>query len=774
MKSIYLGFFLAILFSGFSALFGQMNEAPGTLIVTYQTGLKGERLERVRFWVCKKNSNERQLYPAANTCVEDVGKLSRTVVIENLAPGEYSLDFVIPNRDSFFTPPSKKEISVQAGSIVKVNQVIKPRYASLKVAVELNDLQKKFSKNPLITLHGVEGEIIGYSSEGELNADTLSPGQYTLIFENLPGYACPVPMEINVKPEETIGPLKGIYKCDKKYLKDQPSQSPIAEEKPAGTVLLFYGSNNAKEALKQVKFRIKTQDEVLIPSETIQAGMQYQMKNGVLAILRNLPVGRYEIEFYLDDKDLPQKVLSKQVFDLKLDEVKSLRLYFPQEEIASFQAALQAYHQEAAPDKSEIAFAINPKGLQPAFLSVQSNMPNSPWSLYRRSMLIYSGNGSVDRLKVPPGGPYVIKPERKEGYEIRISPKSTFNLEPSNSLKIEINYEKQEKDLEPLAEAFSQNPSSIPAFGEDESATVIPYLTWLPVEGGETILGDPSTDIKENERAAKIVKVDPFEIGTYPVTNSEFVLWLNTALKNGKITYIQAGEGKGEVKDLSGHLLCKTMEGDPQSQIFAFEVSEGKPSFMFIADKCNHPVINVSWYGAAAFCELFNFRLPTEAEWENAAGMALEKTDGKREKFRYGFSRNQIDPTWANYKSTNKPLTNEKVLTTEVGFFNGHTKRMVEGKEILTHDAKSPVGAYDMSGNVWEWVSDSNSAPQKIVKGGCYDSLADGVRVAERIALEPDHLDAYTGFRAARAVVESPKTDKSAQRPSSKPSPNFK
>ncbi|PJD97320.1 MAG: hypothetical protein CK425_04170 [Parachlamydia sp.] len=772
MKSIFLGFFLAIFFSAFGALSnGHANEPAGTLIVTYQTGLKGERLERVRFWVCKKNSNEKQLYPAANTCVEDVGKLSRTVVIENLTPGDYVLEFVIPNRDAFFVLPSKREFTVHAGGTVKINQVIKPRYASLKVGVELNDQQKKFSKNPLITLHGVEGEIIGYSAEGELVADTLSPGQYTLIFENLPGYTCPVPMEISVKPDETVGPLKGVYQCDKKCFKDLSHQ---AEEKAGGTVLLFYGSN-AKEVLNQVKFRLKTQDEAVVRPEDLQAGMHYQMKNGVLAILRNLPVGRYAIEFYLEDSDLPQKVLSKQIFDLKLDEVKSIKLHFPQEEIASFQAALQAYNQEIIPDKSEIAFVMNPKGLQPAFLSVQSNKPNAPWSLYRRSMLIYAGNGSVDRLKVPPGGPYVIKPERKEGYELRILPKSTFNLEPSSSLKIEIYYEKQEKEQEPLAEAFSRNADSIQSLDEDDPGTVIPHLAWILVEGGETILGDPDQGIKDNERSAKLINVNPFEIATYAVTNAECALWLNAAYKNQKITYTATGEAKGEVRDLAGHLLLKTMEADPLSQIFIIELSENKPTFMCIADKCHHPVINISWYGAMAFCEFYHFRLPTEAEWENAAGMSLAKTDGKRQKFRYGFSQNEIDPTWANYKSTDKPITSEKVLTTEVGFFNGHTKRMVDGKEVLTHDAKSPVGAYDMSGNVWEWVSNDDLIPQKIVKGGCYDSLAEGVRVAERLALEPEHVDAYTGFRAARTVVAAPKTTASTPKPAAfKSSSNFK
>ena len=72
-----------------------------------------------------------------------------------------------------------------------------------------------------------------------------------------------------------------------------------------------------------------------------------------------------------------------------------------------------------------------------------------------------------------------------------------------------------------------------------------------------------------------------------------------------------------------------------------------------------------------------------------------------------------------------------------------------------------------MSGNVWEWVADwftdnyvealdsvnpkgPQSGTNKVVKGGCYDSLADGVRVTERLGLKPDHTDAFTGFRVAK------------------------
>ena len=272
----------------------------------------------------------------------------------------------------------------------------------------------------------------------------------------------------------------------------------------------------------------------------------------------------------------------------------------------------------------------------------------------------------------------------------------------------------------------------------------------VPVPAGVAIIGEPFAIDMQNERTSKEEYIPSFFIGMFEVTNLQYATWLNRALQSRK-----AFEGNpsrpGYILNDKAQVLCKTLLADPMSQL-SVQKKEGSTLIIPVPGKEDYPVIHVTWHGAQAFCQDNGLRLPTEAEWEKAAGMAIVKHGEPATKYKYGFGQNVINPTWANYKDSPAPLKQTEVLTTPVGFYNGIN---FITNYSQTHDAKSPVGAYDMSGNVWEWIAGGDANGQsvqenRIVKGGCYDSLSEGVRVAERLSLPPDYSDIYTGFRVAK------------------------
>ncbi len=174
------------------------------------------------------------------------------------------------------------------------------------------------------------------------------------------------------------------------------------------------------------------------------------------------------------------------------------------------------------------------------------------------------------------------------------------------------------------------------------------------------------------------------------------------------------------------------------------------------ADKEDHPVNCVTWYDAATYCEWAGKRLPTEAEWEKAARGGCEfYINCEEESYKY---------PWGNTPAINCDHAVFYDLSyDDPGCGTGGT--MPVGSKPL---GVSPYGAYDMIGNVWEWVHDwydedyyenspsedpagPETADSRVMRGGSwYSRFEYTLRSSSRGGLLPSNQLDFNGFRCAK------------------------
>jgi len=222
------------------------------------------------------------------------------------------------------------------------------------------------------------------------------------------------------------------------------------------------------------------------------------------------------------------------------------------------------------------------------------------------------------------------------------------------------------------------------------------------VPAGEFVMG---SDRYGDEKPRHTVYLDAFYIDRYPVTNAEYKKFVE-ATKHRPPSHWQSGK-----------------------------IPPGRET---------HPVVNVSWDDAAAYAAWAGKRLPTEAEWEKAAGW----DDIKREQRVYPWG-DRFDSARCNSKESGIGDT------TPVGKYSPQ--------------GDSFYGVADMAGNVWEWVNDwydeeyYNNSPKenpqgpasgssRVLRGGSWVNFDYFVRASDRSWSAPDDWDGSIGFRCARSV----------------------
>jgi formylglycine-generating enzyme required for sulfatase activity len=231
-------------------------------------------------------------------------------------------------------------------------------------------------------------------------------------------------------------------------------------------------------------------------------------------------------------------------------------------------------------------------------------------------------------------------------------------------------------------------------------------------------MGEDESDSRDRQ-PSHLVRVDAFYIDETEVTNREYALCV--------------AAGVCDPPASSNATYHKSYYGDS-----TFD---------------DYPVIFVRWHDAEAFCQWREARLPSEAEWEKAAG--FDPIESIRYLYPWG---DAFDGTRLNFCDKNCPRDFRDGSADD-----GHQDTAPVGSYAAGH---SPFGIYDMSGNVMEWVADwydprfyrdsTDTNPLgplqgqfKTIRGGSWLSPADETMVTARGSFDPLVARTNLGFRCA-------------------------
>jgi formylglycine-generating enzyme required for sulfatase activity len=274
----------------------------------------------------------------------------------------------------------------------------------------------------------------------------------------------------------------------------------------------------------------------------------------------------------------------------------------------------------------------------------------------------------------------------------------------------------------------------------------------MPIPGGRAEVGTDQPYLpNDGEGPRRFVRVQPFRLGATAVTNAEFAAFV---ADTGHVTdaerfgwsfvFYQHVDGIEDTTGVVGAEWWRRIDG-------AYWRNPAGPRST-ISGREAEPVTHVSWNDAAAFAAWAGGRLPTEAEWEQAARGGL---------------------TGSIYPWGNRHPDDAEFFPCNI--WQGEFPRRNTGADGFPalaparSYAPNGYGLYNMSGNCWEWTADNyrirslasqaraadanaRAAGWKLLKGGsflCHQSYCHRYRIAARTGNTPDSTTGHMGFRVA-------------------------